>query len=249
MTGSRTSYGNNMNNEYNLTDGSPRYGARSDDHSSPPVPGDTLRVEETPEAAARLGLDHLAAAIDRRLTSLWADRENPLVVQLRKAYPEELAAARALVTMHLGSQRQWRIKAQAVRDKHLAETMRRRRASGSALEIMLLRLGLIIALIAPPVYVVATSRDDILKLVLTGAVCMAAAYLGGHFITIRSRIPVTPNIRGAWLRELREDVVNATLVAVLQNKGVAIEPATAAAGRRGWDSIASAAKAVEALQG
>lgn len=42
------------------------------------------------------------------------------------------------------------------------------------------------------------------------------AFVGGHFITVRSRVPVMPNIRGAWLNELRDDVVNATLVAILQ---------------------------------
>jgi hypothetical protein len=51
------------------------------------------------------------------------------------------------------------------------------------------------ALIAPPAYVVATSREDILKLVLTGVVCITAALIGGHTITVRSRIPVMPNIR------------------------------------------------------
>jgi hypothetical protein len=54
------------------------------------------------------------------------------VVGLRNAHPFELLAARALVKLHLGSQRQWRRKAQAVRDKHLHATMRRRRAAGSA---------------------------------------------------------------------------------------------------------------------
>lgn len=58
-----------------------------------------------------------------------------------------------------------------------------------------------------------------------------------------------PNIRGHWLAELREDVVNATLVAILQNKGTAVSPATAAAGRRGWVSIQAAAKAVTSLRG
>lgn len=75
------------------------------------------------------------------------------------------------------------------------------------------------------------------------------AFVGGHFITVRSRVPVMPNIRGAWLNELRDDVVNATLVAILQNNGVALDRRTVTAGRPGWDSITTAAKAVDALQG
>jgi hypothetical protein len=103
-----------------------------------------------------------------------------------------------------------------------------------------------LALIAPPAYIVATSTD-ILTLVLTGAASIALAFIGGNFITIRSRIPVMPNIRGPWLNELRDDVINATLVAILQNKGVALDDSTAAAGRRGLQSISTAAEAVEAL--
>jgi hypothetical protein len=70
-----------------------------------------------------------------------------------------------------------------------------------------------------------------------------------YFLTVRARVPVMPAIRGAWLNELREDIVNATLVAILQNKGVALEARAAAAGRRGWESIQIAAKAVAVLQG
>jgi hypothetical protein len=239
-----------MDNENQLVDASPRYGSRSEAHKpgeTPPAP--RIRVEETVEVAARLGLDHMAAAIDRRLTRSWADKEEPLVAALRKAHPKELAVARVLVKLHLGSQRQWRLKAQAVRDRHLAATIRRRRASGSGVEILLLRFGMMIALIAPPIFVVATSRDDIVKLVLTGAVCIPAALVGGHFITVRSRVPVMPNIRGSWLGELREDIVNATLVTILQNKGVDLESRTVDAARRGWQSIQAAAKAVDTLQG
>ncbi|WP_247046270.1 hypothetical protein [Arthrobacter rhizosphaerae] len=237
-----------MNNEYELVDGTPRYGSRSGDHKPVAVVAALGRAEEYAEAASRLGLDHIAAAIDRRLTAPWADREDPLVAGLRKTHPDELAAAHALVKLHLGSQRQWRLKAQAIRDKHLDATMRRRRSAGVGREILFMRLGLMLALITPPAYVVATSQEDILKLLLTGAACIAAAFIGGHFITVRSRIPVMPNIKGAWLNELREDIVNATLVAVLRNKAAVVDGRTVAAAERGWKSIRSAAAAVESLQ-
>lgn len=235
-----------MSNEYQLVDGSPRYGTRHEETPQQTSPAQ-LRVEETAEAAARLGLDDMAAAIDRRLGSAWADAEDPAVDALRTEHPEELAAARALVKLHLGSQRQWRLKAQSVRDKKLAGTLARRKASGRAREILALRLGLMAALIAPPAYIVATSQTDYLKLLITGIICFVAALVGGHFLAIRARVPVMPNIHGAWLGELREDIVNATLVAILQNKGVVLDRHTVAAGRRGWDSIQVAAKAVAAL--
>lgn len=140
------------------------------------------------------------------------------------------------------------MKAQAIRDQHLASLMARRKTAGSAREILVLRLGLIVALLAPPAYIVATNQTDILKLLIVGIICTIAALVGGHFLTIRARVPVMPNIGGPWLAELREDVVNATLVAILQNKGTALPPATAAAAHRGWDSIQEAAAAVAALR-
>jgi hypothetical protein len=82
-------------------------------------------------------------------------------------HPEELAATPALVQLHLGSQRQWRLKAWAVHDKQLAGTVARRKASGSARAILAVRLGLLAALIAPPAYIVATDQNDYLKLLIT----------------------------------------------------------------------------------
>jgi hypothetical protein len=237
-----------MSNEYHLADGTPRYGSRT---TEPDAPAARIgaRAEEAAQAAARLGLDDMAAAIDHRLASSWADAPDPLVTGLRKDHPEELTAARALVKLHLGSQRQWRMKAQAVRDKQLEPLMRRRRASGSAREILALRLVLMGALIAVPSFIVATDRENLLKLVLVGIACIAVALAGGHFITMHARVPVMPNIRTAWLAELREDVVNATLVAILQNKGVELEASTSAAGLRGWRSIQTASQAGAKLRG
>jgi hypothetical protein len=240
-----------MNSEYHLADGTPRYGSRSAESGAgePAKPRSSpgIRVEDAAEGAARLGLDDLAAAIDRRLTSHWADASDPLVEALRADHPEELAAARALVKLHLGSQRQWRLKAQAVRDKHLEPTLRRRRASGSARAVLALRLVLMIALISLPAYIVATDRENLLKLVLAGVACIAVAMAGGHFITVYARVPVMPNIRGAWLSELRDDVVNATLVAILLNKGAGLEPRVVAAGQRGWKNIQAAALVTQKL--
>jgi hypothetical protein len=79
-----------MSNEYQLVDGG--YGTRHDDAATPQQtrPVQATRVEETAEAAARLGLDHPAAAIDRRLTSSWAEKEGTTLQALRAEHPEEL---------------------------------------------------------------------------------------------------------------------------------------------------------------
>jgi hypothetical protein len=236
-----------MSNEYQLADGSPRYGHRTDSAGVVQSSANFAAPADVAEGAAKLSLDVMAAAIDRRLRNGWADEPDPAVEALRRDNPEELAAARALVRLHLGSQRQWRIKAQTIRDKQLADIWARRKAAGRSREVLTLRLGLIAALTAPPAYIVATSPDDILRLLLVGIACFAFAVVAGHFLTCRARIPVMPNIRGPWLSELREDVVNATFVAILQNKGTQPDPRTAAAARRGWDSIQAASQALDLL--
>jgi hypothetical protein len=235
-----------MANEYQLVDGTPRYGTRTGPATvlaASSAPAD--RVEKTAEAAARLDLDQLAAAIDRRLRSAWADNADPVITALRKSHPEELLAARALVKLHLGSQRSWLITAQAVRDQRLESMRARRRLAGSTREALLLRLVLLVALVALPSFVVATSTD-LVKLIVTGLVCLAVARSAGHFITVRARVPVMPNIRRPWLAELREDIVNATLADILASTGD-VESATALAARRGWQSITVAAAAVDEL--
>ena len=78
--------------------------------------------------------------------------------------------------LHLGSQRQWLLKAQAVRDKRLAATMGRRRASGSARETLTLRIVLMAALIALPTFVVANDRENLLKLVLVDLVSLTSRW-------------------------------------------------------------------------
>ncbi|GGJ12449.1 hypothetical protein [Paenarthrobacter histidinolovorans] len=237
-----------MRNDYHLPDGSPRYGNRTETIGERyPTSTVKIRVEEAAQGAARLSLDDMAAAIDRRLESAWADVTDPSVAELRQDNPEELAEARAIVSEHLGTQRQWRLKAQGIRDKRLAATIGRRRASGGARKILLLRAGLIIALIAPPAYIVATNQNDLVKLVVTGAICLAAAFAGGHYLTILARVPVMPTIRSRWLAEIREDIVNATLVAILLDKDAQVHDKTVAAARRGWESVQVAAKAAAGI--
>lgn len=141
------------------------------------------------------------------------------------------------------------MKAQSVRDEHLTGLMSRRRASGSAQGILALRLATIAALIAFPISVAATDSENLLKLVLAGVAGFVVAMVGGHVITVQARVPVMPAIRGAWLSELREDVVNATLVAILLSKGVVLEARTIAAAERGMKSIQVTSQAVATLRG
>lgn len=100
--------------------------------------------------------------------------------------------------------------------------MSSRKASGRARELLLLRLGLMAALIVPPSYIVATDQNDMVKLLFTGAICLAAALIRGQFLTIQARFPVMPNIRGHWLNELLHGVGTASLTCMCAASGTTL---------------------------
>ncbi|VXC51430.1 hypothetical protein ARTHRO9AX_80126 [Arthrobacter sp. 9AX] len=79
-----------------------------------------------------------------------------------------------------------------VRDEERAGTTARRKAAGRAQEVLALRLGLM-APFAPPPFVLVTTADDILELLLVGALCIVAALAGGHFLTSRAGVPTESN--------------------------------------------------------
>lgn len=66
-----------------------------------------------------------------------------------------------------------------------------------------MRLGLMVALIARRPTLWSPDQENYLKLLIIGIICFVAAMIGGHFLTIRARVPVVPSIRGPWLAELR----------------------------------------------
>lgn len=84
--------GTTVSNDYHVPDGPPRYGNRADTAGERSRSGAAVRVEEAAEDAARLSLDDMPAAIDRRLESAWAEVPDPSVTELRKDHSEELAA-------------------------------------------------------------------------------------------------------------------------------------------------------------
>lgn len=84
-------------------------------------------------------------------------------------------------------------------------------------------------------------------LIPTASVSAVLAIVGGEAITARLRVPVAPRIRRLWLKELRGDITDATLLAVLAQKGIEVDPRTAEAAGRGWESIRYAAETIDRL--
>jgi hypothetical protein len=191
-------------------------------------------------------LHHLAAAMEHRITRAWADRPDPLLVQLRSGHPEDLAAAEAIVKAELGSRRSWLLKAQSAHNRYLAPVTARRRAAGRMPKAMVLRLSLIALLILPALLLVVFDAP-LAALVLTGAASVIAALVAGQAINAWLRIPVQPAIRRPWLKEIRTDITDAVLLATLQRRGVTVDPRTAQAAGRGWRHIRFVAAALDRI--
>ncbi|MDJ0357530.1 hypothetical protein [Paenarthrobacter sp. PH39-S1] len=221
---------------YVMTDGSPRYGILAEGRNA----GGFEAADEYPKvpisSAARMGLNHLAAAINHRLAQEWSDREDPLLVDLRNEYPAELKVAEANVRTLLGTAKEWRLRAQRNSDRELTSLTARRRTKGQLLRALMQRIGLIIALFVPSLVVAnAGAPVDVLVLVGVGSILVAGA-LGGR-ITERLRLPSGPAIRLSWLNELRQDVIDAELLTIVHSKGFRVSPAAVLAARRGWRHI------------
>jgi hypothetical protein len=222
----------------------PRYGIRTGSASAPAAPAG--RPELVAREAAGLGLHHLAAAMEHRITRAWADRPDPLLMQLRSDHPEDLAAAEVIVKAELGGRRSWLLKAQSAHNRYLAPVTARRRAAGLLPKALVLRLSLIALLILPSLLMVVFEAP-LAALVLTGAASVIAALVAGQAIHAWLRIPVQPAIRPRWLKEIRTDIVDATLLAILQGRGVDVDPQTALAAGRGWQHIRFVAAALDRI--
>lgn len=222
---------------YENLDGSPRYGIRT--------------LEPTPSAAEpssaaspiyiiryAAGLDRiaLAAAIDSRLRQSWADEDDPLLVRLRADHRNELREARRFVKSVLGTNSKWLDTSAAHFYVNLAPVITRRRAAGRTASATVERLGLFVLLILPPLLLVIGGASLAL-LLASGIVSSILAVVLGETITARLRLPVAPVIRKPWLQELRRDIEDATLLALLQAKGIEVDPDTAKAAMRGWEHL------------
>jgi hypothetical protein len=226
-------------------DEAPRYGIRT---LVEPVPSGRRAAapDHIAKEAARLGLHHLAAAIEHRLTRPWAGREDALLVRLRGDHPEALRAAEQIVRRELGSAKSWRMKASAVHRRYLGPAIARRRAAGLAGRAWAVRLALIVLFILPS-FLLVVGAAPLPALVLTGAASILAAFGCGRAVTVWLRLPVQPVIRRRWLQEFRRDIVDATLLALLQEKGAQVDQQAAEAAVRGWKHIRFVAAGLDRL--
>ncbi|GAB3525472.1 hypothetical protein [Arthrobacter monumenti] len=228
--------------------GSPRYGIRTDEgtgrDAASGTPAITVGPEHVVRQASRLGLHHLAAAIDHRLTRTWADEDDPLIVRLRAEHPETLTEATDLVKSGLGSNMKWLKTVQNVHESVLSPVTERRKIAGKIRSATWQRAALLVTLPAPAAFVMAAGFP-LEALVAVGVGSVLAAAVLGESITAGLRLPVVGKIRSTWLEEIRSDIVDATFLALLQRRNSAVDARTAKAAARGWHHIQFVASKVD----
>jgi hypothetical protein len=235
---------------YQHADGAPRYGIRTLVDDGALGQATRTKTAASPDTIARqpagFGRAHLAAAADYRLSSKWADTDDPLLVELRAKYPAELQEAREIVRAELGTDAKWLDGSAKIFYRNLKPVTGRRRAAGKSTTAMFQRLGLFVLLVLPPLLLVI-NEAPLAWLLASGIVSAVLAIAVGEAITARLRVPVAPQIRRLWLKELRRDITDATLLAVLAQKDIEVGPRTAEAAGRGWQNIRYAAKTIDRL--
>lgn len=221
----------------------PQYGVRT---GAALAPGSGHNAGKIIREAAALDVRHMAAAIDRRLTSEWAEREDPLVTRLQQTYPDDYLAARKQVSDGLGGNARWLARAQSAYHQRLAPASARRKASGKLKSVSWQRLSLLLGLSAPSGFVLSAGFP-IETLVAVGAGSLLAAVVLSEALTVKLRLPVPAKVRRGWLDELRTDVENVVLLAVVEQRGIEVDRMTARAASRGWRQIRRVVERVDGL--
>ncbi|MFD1212571.1 hypothetical protein ACFQ36_11040, partial [Arthrobacter sp. GCM10027362] len=123
----------------------------------------------------------------------------------------------------------------------------RRQADGRHNAAALQRTALGLVLTGAAGFVAVATGGNVLALLVAGLVTCGLAYVLGNWVTARLRLPVPAGLRGPWLAEIRRDITDATLLAVLRSRGVEVDERTARAAMRGWNHLRFVAAKVDEI--
>ena len=239
------------NENYEMADGSPRYGLRTSETSAmTPVRaaarGSATRIVER---AATFDAVQLRTAVDYRYTLERFEADATLIEALRACNPSELKEAENIVKHRLKSPSGWLRGAIRIHDEELVSSgttddinQLTRYAAGIA-SLLLTVVPLLVWIGAK-----AAKLDD-----LTAIALLVVSMVGAMPFQKRLRrkmggmLPM--RLDAIEMKMLWADVVNATLVAVMQENGKNADSATQMAACRGWNHTSYSAARVRELAG
>ncbi|ACL41970.1 hypothetical protein Achl_4019 (plasmid) [Pseudarthrobacter chlorophenolicus A6] len=226
------------NSEYMLADGSPRYGIRTTGLAQVSVATapSLIRVGQTADAAALLDAAELKLAVQHRFVlDKYNHADADIISGLRADHPEELEEAEAIVAKRLGSPVVWMRGAKTAYTEAVIEEAQMDGTLMRQLAASLMSIGLTVAMMVIVIGLAAMKAPPLISLVIVTGI-----YLGTRPIQRKLGRTVDPGnlptrIDREDARLLWDDVVNATLVAILQSKDVPIDQGTVKAALRGWN--------------
>lgn len=238
------------NPEYMLEDGSPRYGIRTTGleaiAEAPARPQAT--VAQTADAAAQLDGAELKLAAQHRYILDRFRQDAEVISSLREAHPEELKLAEAAVEARLGSPRTWIFGA---RKAYIDTTIDDAEKSGtmvSQFTAMMTSLGISIGSLVILIGMMVNNVPPLPFLGVTLGLWLILIPVRRKLDRTADRSTLPHDVSKDEALAFWDDVVNATFLAVLQNKGVEVDLATSAALTRGWNHTRYVASVAQDLR-
>ncbi|TSE14994.1 hypothetical protein B1A87_002730 [Arthrobacter sp. KBS0703] len=239
------------NSEYMLADGSPRYGIRTTGLAQVSVATapNLIRVGQTADAAALLDAAELKLAVQHRFVlDKYNHADAEIISGLRADHPEELKEAEATVAKRLDSPAVWMRGAKTAYTEAVIEEAQMDGTLMRQLAASLMSIGLSVAMLVIVIGLAATKAPPLISLVI-----VLGIYLGTRPIQRKLGRTVDPGslptrIDREDARFLWDDVVNATLVAVLQSKDIPLDQGTVKAALRGWNHTRYVATVAQELR-
>lgn len=238
------------NPEYMLEDGSPRYGIRTTGLDAvveaPAKPLST--VSQTADAAATLDAAELKLAAQHRFVLDRFAGDAAVISSLREAHHEELKLAEAAVSTRLGSPAVW---IRGAGRAYVESTLDDAEKSGSLLSqlsTMLMSIGLSVGMLIVLIGMMIQNVPPLPFVGVAAAMWLIVIPVRRKLDRKTERITLPYDLRRDEAHAFWDDVVNATFLTVLQNKGTAIDLATAAALTRGWNHTRYVASVAQELR-
>ncbi|NMR31972.1 hypothetical protein [Crystallibacter degradans] len=232
--------------EYLLADGSPRYGIRTDDAPAPAV-SKPVTGKLPAEAAAGLHRQQLAMAAALRTVRFRSEDAEELVAKLRSEHPAEHVEALKAAVDHLGTPRKWARASLYRFTEQVTDSLMDSPAGVS--RFLIPAVAAVLFLLGIPALAIGLPLAGY-ELSLTLPVLALYFFVGARFVgsmMAKARYPERFKLNRYLAEDLYLDVVDATLVRILQDKGTEIDPVTERMANRGWRDIQAVAAKVEEI--
>lgn len=239
------------NPEYILADGSPRYGVRTTGLVQTPAAAapNLIRVGQTADAAALLDAAELKLAVQHRFVlDKFNHADAGIISGLRTDHPEDAKEAEGIVATRLGSPAAWMRGAKTAYTQAVIEEAQMDGTLVNQLAASLKSIGLTVAMLTVVFGLMATNAPPLLSLLIVIGLFLATRPLQRKLGRTVDPGNLPTRIDREDARLLWDDIVNATLVSVLQSKGVALDQGTLKAALRGWNHTRYVATVAQELR-